>query len=272
MPRSTPDRAGNWYVEAPGQLTAADNLEAILVVDDTLSISCQSTGTDKLVRGQWVVRSVTGKRVRDYGAVLRRNSRLTLFGYELPSVFRFHKPRHIVLPSKKDVLALNLGELGEAVGEYSIVIDKNRRNPTEHLFATEEAFDANDAIFRGTTPPTPTFWLPEFITNPIFIAPMAADVQKEVVIKAYRLWGDLEPLQTGICSVDKEQDNTSVVRYRALFLLYGRGNAIRDSKNKLTIDPVCLESAVKVSTTGGRRAGASSKLAFFAQRKARTTL
>ncbi|KAI9831065.1 MAG: hypothetical protein M1826_003963 [Phylliscum demangeonii] len=238
MPRSTQFRAGT-----PGQLTAADNLEAILVVENVLSMTCQSTGTDKLVTGQWVVDvphpSHDGD-VYNYGEVLRRQSRLAIFGWELPSFLRrFQKQRRIVLPSMRDVLLLTTNQLG-AKGFYST---------------------------------RPDLFLPEVLTNPIFIAPMADDVPKEVVIKAYRLWGHVEPLVAGGCNVDKESDSSPSVRYRALFLLYGRGNSIRDSKNKWDIAPVCQEASAKKVAADGHRARASSKMAVLARHNTtRTTL
>ncbi|KAI9829517.1 MAG: hypothetical protein M1826_005561 [Phylliscum demangeonii] len=234
---------------APGQLSPGDNLEAILVVDDWVRMSCQPTGADHLAPGQWVVDSVINANVYDYGEVLRRQT--------------------LVLPSPRAVQSLTVDQLGERVGSYAIVLDPQRRsNPTEHIFTAEFPFDdVVDPIFRGSTPrppPTPTFWLPpESITNPIFVAPMAADVAKEVVIKAYRLWGVLEPGYDGVCTVHSVViDNRTLVRYKALFLLYGRGNAIRDHKSKWSRPPVCQEPAKKVATGGGWRAAARAKLAF----------
>ncbi|KAI9831001.1 MAG: hypothetical protein M1826_004118 [Phylliscum demangeonii] len=266
MPRSTQRRAGT-----PGQLSPADNLEAILVVDTILTMTCQSAGNDHLLPGQWVVSEFSHGSVHDYGAVLRRQSRPSLLGWELPSFLRPHRQRRIVLPSMRDVLSLPTDDLGEQVATYSIVPDKNREKPTEHVFSTQDAFDDRDPIFRGSTPPTPTFWLPEFITNPVFIAPMAADVAKEVAIKAYRLWGSLEEGYNGVCLARDGNVFSPSLHYRALFLLYGRGNAIRDHQSAWSSDPVCQEPATKVST-GARRAGASSKLAFLARHKARTTV
>ncbi|KAI9831184.1 MAG: hypothetical protein M1826_003849 [Phylliscum demangeonii] len=234
-------------------------------------MTCQSTGTDQLVPGQWVVidDSVSGIDVYNYGEMLRRRSRLAFLGWELPSFLQFHKQSRIVLPSMSDVLLLTTDQLGSKAGTYEVVLDTHRRNPTEHVFSADQDF--KNIIFAGSTPPAPTFWLPEFLTIPIFIAPMAADVPKEVVIKGYRLWGHLEPLVSGICTEGKEIDNKPTVRYRALFLLYGRGNSIRDKDNEMDIAPVCQEPANKVST-GGRRARFSSKLAFLARHKTRTTL
>ncbi|KAI9815605.1 MAG: hypothetical protein M1826_001973 [Phylliscum demangeonii] len=262
MPRSTQHR-----------LSPDDNLEAILVVDTFLRMSCQSTGADRLVPGQWVVDSLMDGSVYDYGEVLRRQSGTpSLLGLQLPSFLRSPNPRHLVLPPKRDVLSLTADQLGSRVGLYSLVLDPNRHNAIKHVFTAEVPFDDHDPIFTGSTPPPPTFWLPGFVTNPIFIAAMAADAPKEVGIKAYRLWGSLEPEWNGVCTVHMdEHDSKPLFRYRALFLLYGRGNAIRDHKNKWSRPPVCHEPAKKVAT-GGRRAAASSKLAFLARHQARPTL
>ncbi|KAI9831185.1 MAG: hypothetical protein M1826_003850 [Phylliscum demangeonii] len=255
-------------------LTPADNLEAILVVDTDVTMSCQSTGTDKLVSGQWVVDNdpMIHGDVYNYGEVLRRQSRPSFLGWELPTFLRVHRQSRIVLPPMSDVLLMATDQLGSRIGSYGIVLDIKRRNPTEHVFSVDFSVDLGaDIIFTGSTPPMPTFWLPEFLTNPIFIAPMAADVQKEVVIKGYRLWGHLEPLVSGICNKGKEIHSSPSAHYRALFLLYGRGNSIRDKDNNMDIAPVCQEPANKVST-GGRRARFSSKLAFLPRHKTRTTL
>ncbi|KAI9821512.1 MAG: hypothetical protein M1826_000634 [Phylliscum demangeonii] len=241
---------------APAQLTPADNLEAIFVVETDVRLACQSTGTDKLVPGEWDVTYLSGADVHDYGKVLRRQTRFSVFGMEVPSFFHLSpSPRRIVLPSMKDVLSLSSDKL-------------DKHTPTEHSFVTAKSGEHYE-IFTGTTAPTPPLWLPEAITDPVFIAPKAADAMKEVAIKAYRIWGNLEPRVSGVCAT--EGDNLRSAHYRALFLLYGRGNSVRDDPNGFHLPPVCKESGDKV-LTGGRRAGGRwKKLAFLAKHQARLT-
>ncbi|KAI9823103.1 MAG: hypothetical protein M1826_000254 [Phylliscum demangeonii] len=253
-PRSTQRRAGT-----PGPVSAGDHLNAILLVDTFQPMPCASSGARdrRLLPGQRVLESLTGGSVYDYGAVLRRQSGAgSVIGLELPSFMRSATtppPRHLVLPSKRQVLSLPSDQLGARVGSYRIVLDPQRRHPTEHVGRR-----------------------PESLTDPVFIAPRmvaAADGPADgAVVKAYRVWGSLEAGYDDACTgVGKDaHDNGSFLRYRALFLLYGHGNAIRDHKNKWSLPPVCQDSARKKVAAGGRRAAASSSRASRAWHQAQT--
>ncbi|KAI9799976.1 MAG: hypothetical protein M1826_005425 [Phylliscum demangeonii] len=263
-----------------GQLDPADNLESILVVDADVPMFCQHLGSDNLTPGQWVVSSLSTGDVYDYGQVLRRQGRLSFFGFEMPTFMRPRQARRIVLPSMSDVLALPAGQLGARVGRYSVILDRNKpHQPTEHIFTARPGSGERNDFFRGATPPTPLLWLPELITEPSFIAPMAAGVERAAVVKGYRIWGHMEPQASGTCDKDRygdplpavDVDNRPTVHYRALFLLYGRGNAVRGGDDQWTLPPVCKGSGNPIAT-GARRAGRSPNLAFRAQHRSRPAL
>ncbi|KAI9817321.1 MAG: hypothetical protein M1826_001636 [Phylliscum demangeonii] len=253
----------------PDPLLPADNLEAILVVDTDVRLACQSTGSGPLLPGEWVAAYLSPGVVHDYGQVLRRQTRLALFGMALPSVFDRLHSRRMVLPSMRDVLSSPSDNLGPIFGRYSIIFDvvDDKHALTNHIFDIAAASGDRDVLFRGTSPATPARWLPESLTGPTFIAPKAADAIAGVAIKAYRVWGNLDPLPHGACAA--QEDRTA--RYRALFLLYGPGNSVSDGGHGFQLPPVCHGSGDKVLTGDRRFGGLGRKLAFLAPHKARPT-
>ncbi|KAI9833996.1 MAG: hypothetical protein M1826_005901 [Phylliscum demangeonii] len=272
---------------APVQLDADDNLEAILVVASNARLACRasscsssSTGAvdhSRASSGRWQVSEVLGDddgNVHDYGQVLRAATR-PYFGLAKPSFLGPQPARRILLPSMGDMLSQSADQLGPLVGSYEVKVD-HANNHLHHVFTTAavSASGKRHDYFRGSslppapapaTAPTSSYPEPDASANALFIAPLPAEARnKDGAVRAYRLWDNVSLLVSRTCVAGQEPDR--VVSYRALFFLYGHGNALRDNHHARDLPPVCYESRNRVVTDdSGRRGGRGSKRAFLAQ-------